>query len=262
MSGRGVGTGPLLRVLSAVGIAVTLLPLVALLLRAPWAQMPTLLADAGVVSALRLSVVTSAGAVAIAVVLGVPVAWLLARTEFAGRGVLRSLVVLPMVLPPVVAGMALLAAFGRAGLLGGALGALGVSLPFTAVGTTLAQAFVSAPFLIVAVEAGFAGLDRGLEDAAATLGAPRRMIWRDLIVPAIRPSLLAGVALCWARALGEFGATITFAGSLGGRTETLPLAAYRELQTDPQGAVAVGVVLLVVSITLLIALRARLVITR
>ena len=262
MRSGGAPTGPALRVLAVLGLAFTLLPVVALLLRAPWDSMVELLGEGAVVAALRLSIVTSTAAVAISILFGVPVAWVLARVEFPGRSILRSLVLLPMVLPPVVAGIGLLAAFGRVGLLGRPLELIGITLPFTAAGSAVAQAFVSAPFLVIAVEAAFASADRGLEDAAATLGAPPRMIWRDVILPSVRPSLLAGVALCWARALGEFGATITFAGSLRGRTETLPLAAYRELQTDPAGAVAVGVLLLIVSLTLLVSLRARLVITR
>ena len=259
---RGVGTGPLLRTLAIAGFVLLLLPLVALLWRVPWTDMAELLGDPDVQAALRLSLVTSAAAVVLALVGGLPMAWVLARTRFPGRNLLRTLVLLPMVLPPVVAGIALLAAFGRAGLLGGVLEWFGVSLSFTAAATALAQAFVAAPFLIIAVEAAFAGLDRGMEDAAATLGASRWAIWRDIVLPHIRPSLLAGIALCWARAIGECGATITFAGSLRGRTETLPLLAYRLLQTDPAAAVGVGVVLLVVSVLLLVSLRARLVIVR
>lgn len=251
-----------MRLLAIVGLAFTVLPLLALLLRAPWSSMTTVLKDPAILAATKLSLVTSAGAVAISLVAGVPVAWVLARTSFPGQRVVRSIVLLPMVLPPVVAGIALLAALGRSGIVGSWLAGAGIVLPFTAAGTTVAQAFVAAPFLIVAVEAAFATLDRRLEDAALGLGASRWLVWRDIILPAVRPSLVAGIALCWARALGEFGATITFAGSLRGRTETLPLAAYRELQTDPQGAVAVGVVLMLLSVALLISLRARIVIVR
>ena len=262
MRATGVETGPLLRVLAAVGLLLTVGPLVALLLRAPWSSMATVVTDRHILSAARLSLVTSAMAVGGSAVVGIPLAWLLARTSFPGRRLLRALVLLPMVLPPVVAGIALLAALGRSGPVGGWLAQFGIVLPFTLAGTALAQAFVAAPFLIAAAEAGFTASDRGLEDAAIGLGASRWMVWRSVILPAVYPSLLAGLALCWARALGEFGATITFAGSLRGRTETLPLAAYRELQTDPQGAVAVGVVLLVVSLAVLLSLRGRLVSVR
>lgn len=254
----GLATGPVLLMLATAGLLLFLLPLLALAVRAPWTQLPRLLAGAAALTALRLSLLTSAAAVAGSLLVGLPLAWVLARVEFRGRALLRSLVLLPMVLPPVVAGIALLAAFGRAGLLGSLLARVGISLPFTAAGTALAQAFVAAPFLVVALESGFAGVDRRLEDAAASLGGSRWLIWRTVVLPAVRPSLLAGVALCWARALGEFGATITFAGSLRGRTETLPLAVYRQLQVDPSGAVAVSVLLLAVSLVLIVGLRARL----
>ncbi len=258
MTGRGLSTGRLLAGLAALGVALCLVPLVALVARTPWVALPGLVRDTGAATALRLSLVTSTAAVAASLAVGLPLAWVLARVEFPGRSLLRSLVLLPMVLPPVVAGVGLLAAFGRTGLLGGPLAAVGVSLPFTAAGTTLAQAFVAAPFLVLALEAGFASVDRRLEDAAQTLGASRWTVWRTVILPAVRPALLAGVALCWARALGEFGATVTFAGSLRGRTETLPLAVYRQLQVDPSGAVALSVLLLAVSLALIVGLRARL----
>ena len=259
MNSRGVRTGPLLAVLAAVGLALTIGPLAALVARAPWSRMLATASDPAIAAAARLSVATSLAAVVLSALVGIPLAWVLARVEFRGRRLVRALVLLPMVLPPVVAGIALLTALGRTGVLGPLLERAGIALPFTAAGTTLAQAFVAAPFLIAAAEAGFAGTDRGLEDAALGLGASRWLVWRTIILPAVRPSLLAGLALCWARALGEFGATITFAGSLRGRTETLPLAAYRELQTDPAGAVAVGVVLLAISLAVLLSLRGRIV---
>lgn len=258
MNAAGVRTGRLLPGLAVAGLLVFVLPLGALLARTPWRDVPRLLGQPAVISALRLSVLTSAAAVGLSLLVGVPLAWVLARVAFPGRTIVRALVTLPMVLPPVVAGVALLATFGRQGMLGAALQAVGVELAFSAAGSALAQAFVAAPFLVVATEAGFASADRRLEDAAVSLGASRWLTWRTIVLPAVRPALLAGVALCWARALGEFGATITFAGNLRGRTQTLPLAVYEQLHTDPDAAIAVSVVLLTVSLALLVGLRGRL----
>ncbi|HUH06423.1 MAG TPA: ABC transporter permease [Egibacteraceae bacterium] len=259
--GGGLATGWLLWTLAAGGLAVLGFPLAALVARVRWAQAPRLLTEPAAIEALRLSLVTSGAAVAGALVLGVPLAWILARARLPGRGLLQALVLLPMVLPPVVAGVGLLAAFGRSGALGAALQALGIRLPFTTAGAALAQAVVAAPFLIISAQAGFASSDRGVEDAAATLGASRWLIWRAVTLPAVAPSLLGGIALCWARALGEFGATITFAGSLRGRTQTLPLAVHELLQTDPDAAFAVSALLLAVSLVLIVPLGARLVVS-
>jgi len=210
-------------------------------------------------TALRLSLECSAAAVALSLVLGVPLAWMLARVPFPGRPLVRALVTLPMVLPPVVGGVALLLAFGRRGFVGEALERVtGVTLPFTTAGAVLAEAFVAMPFLVVAVEAGIRQVDRRYEDAAATLGAgPWTRFWR-VTLPLVAPSLGAGAALCWARALGEFGATITFAGNFPGRTQTMPLAVYIALETNPDGAVALSLILLVVSLVVLVGLRHRL----
>jgi molybdate transport system permease protein len=209
-------------------------------------------------TALRLSLECSVAAVALSVVLGVPLAWMLARVRFPGQPLVRALVTLPMVLPPVVGGVALLLAFGRRGFVGQALERLtGVTLPFTTAGAVLAEAFVAMPFLVVAVEAGIRQVDRRYEEAAATLGAgPWTRFWR-VTLPLIAPSLGAGAALCWARALGEFGATITFAGNFPGRTQTMPLAVYIALETNPDGAVALSLILLAVSLVVLVGLRHR-----
>ncbi len=244
--------------LATAGVALMVLPLAGLLQRAPWSTIGSELASTDARQALGVSLVCSLGALAVSVTLGVPLAWVLARVEFPGRALLRALVLLPMVLPPVVGGVALLSAFGRRGLLGGYLGTLpGFPLPFTLQGVILAQAFVAMPFLVVATEAGLRQLDRRHEEAAATLGAPPWLRFRTVTVPLIAPSLAAGAALCWARALGEFGATITFAGNLPGRTRTLPTAIYAGLQTRPEGAVALSLVLLAVSLAVLVALRGR-----
>jgi molybdate transport system permease protein len=241
-----------------VGAAFLLLPLLALLVRAPWGRLGDLLADANVVEALRLSLVCATSATAISLVLGVPLAWVLARVQAPGISLLRALVTLPLVLPPVVGGVALLLAFGRQGVLGRLLETwTGITLPFTTAGVVVAETFVAMPFLVVTVEGAFRAADRGFEEAAATLGASRLGVFRRVTLPLVGPSLAAGAVLCWARALGEFGATITFAGSFPGRTQTMPLAVYLALESDPDAAIALSLVLLVVSVVILAALRDR-----
>lgn len=247
-----------LAVLVTGALALLLLPLLGLLASTPWTELPGLLAGERVLAALRLSAITSLASLALSTVLGVPLAWLLARTVFPGKRLLRALCVLPMVLPPVVGGAALLLAFGRRGVIGAPLERLtGVTLPFTTAGVVVAATFVAMPFLIITVEAGFRAVDRRYEDAAATLGASRWTVFRRVTLPLITPSLAAGMALAWARALGEFGATITFAGNLPGRTQTMPLAVYLELERDPEAAIVLSLVLLVISVAVLVALRDR-----
>jgi molybdate transport system permease protein len=239
-------------------IALLVLPLVGLLARTPWARLGELISDTTVLSALRLSLVTSVAALAVSTVLGVPLAWLLARRDFPAKALLRAVCVLPMVLPPVVGGVALLLAFGRRGLVGQPLDQLtGITLPFSTAGVVLAETFVAMPFLIVTVEAGLRSMDRRYEDVASTLGASRWLSFRRVTLPLLRPSLSAGMALCWARALGEFGATITFAGNLPGRTQTMPLAVYLQLERDVDSAILLSLILLAVSVVVLMALRGR-----
>jgi molybdate transport system permease protein len=243
---------------AACGVAFLLVPLAGLLERTPWRSLPRDLADPAVLTALRLSLVCSLGAVALSLVVGLPLAFLLARVAFPGRDLVRALTTLPMVLPPVVGGVALLLAFGRRGLAGMWLDrAFGITLPFTTGGAVLAEAFVAMPFLVVTVEAGLRSMDRRFEDAAATLGGGRWLVFRRVTLPLIAPSLGAGAALCWARALGEFGATITFAGNLPGTTQTMPLAVYLALETDTDAAIALSLVLLAVSVAVLAAMRDR-----
>lgn len=260
-AGSGIGaTTPWLFMPFAAGAALfIILPLVGLLQQTPWRAIGADLTAPAVLDALRLSLVCSFGATALAAVLGVPLAWVLARMEFPGRSVLRALTTLPMVLPPVVGGVALLLAFGRQGILGRVLDSLfGVTLPFTTAGAILAETFVALPFFVFAVEAGLRSMDRRYEEAAATLGAGRwTVLWR-VTLPLVAPSLAAGAILCWARALGEFGATITFAGNLPGTTQTMPLAVYVALETQPEGAIALSLILLAISLGVLIALRHRL----
>jgi molybdate transport system permease protein len=195
---------------------------------------------------------------AIALVVGVPLAWVLARVAFPGRALVRGLVVLPLVLPPVVGGAALLFALGRRGLIGGPVyDATGLLLPFSIWGVILASTFVAMPFLVITVEAALRNLDARYEAAAATLGAGRWTIMRRVTLPMIAPSLAAGLVLTWARALGEFGATITFAGNFPGRTQTMPLAVYLALETNPQEAIVLALVLTAISFAVLVALRER-----
>ena len=246
-------------VLAAIAIAVFLVaPLLGLLERAPWRDLPDLLTDPEVRTALRLSLVCSLSATALSVVFGVPLAWLLARGRFPGQALVRALVLIPMVLPPVVGGVALLLAFGRSGLVGQWLDRwLGVRLPFTTPGVVLAETFVAMPFLVITVEAALRTLDPRFEEAGATLGAGRWTVFRRVTLPMIGPSLIAGAALTWARALGEFGATITFAGNFEGRTQTMPLAVFLALETDPPAAIALSLVLLAVSVTVLALVGSR-----
>ena len=197
-------------------------------------------------------------ATALSVVFGVPLAWMLARVDFRGRPLVRALVLLPLVVPPVVGGVALLYAFGRSGLVGEHLyDWFGIQLTFSTSGAVLAETFVAMPFLVITVEAGLRSMDTRYEDAAATLGAGRWTTFRRVTLPFLMPSLVAGAALAWARALGEFGATITFAGNIQGRTQTTPLAVYLALETRPEGAIALSLVLLAVSIVVLVMLRDR-----
>jgi molybdate transport system permease protein len=235
-----------------------LLPLAGLLWRAPWRGLASDLSSPQARTALRLSLETSLLATALAMVFGVPLAWVLARMEFPGRRLLRALTVLPMVLPPVVGGVALLFAFGRRGLVGQYLDRwFGITLPFTTNAAVLAATFVAMPFLVITAEAAFRSLDQRYEDAARTLGAGRWTVFRRVTLPLCGPALAAGAVLCWARALGEFGATITFAGNYPGTTQTMPLAVYLALETRPELAITLSLVLLVVSLAVLVGLRDR-----
>lgn len=244
--------------LAAVGVAFIVLPLVALLQRTPWGDLGRLLGDPVVTDALRLSLVSALVATVLSLLVGVPLAWVLARTDFPGRAVVRALVTLPMVLPPVVGGAALLFAFGRRGLLGEPIyDGTGFLLPFSLWGVIAANTFVAMPFLVITVEAGLRSADQRYEDAAATLGASRWTVFRRITVPNAMPAVLAGAVLCWARALGEFGATVTFAGNLQGRTQTMPLAVFLALESDRDAAIALSLVLIAVSLAVLIPLRDR-----
>jgi molybdate transport system permease protein len=261
-SGRRLGQGraPIaLLAPSLIGLAFLTLPVIGLLVRTPWRSLSSEISGTDTWTALRLSLECATAATGVSLVLGVPLAWLLARTRLPGRGLARALVAVPLVLPPVVGGMALLLVFGREGILGGTLDRwFGITLPFTTAGVIMAETFVALPFLVISVEAALHGFDPALEEAAATSGADRWQIFRWITLPNLLPAIAAGAVLSWARALGEFGATITFAGDFPGTTQTMPLAVYLAFQTDPQSAIVLSLVLLAVSITLLALLRDRL----
>ncbi len=243
---------------AAVAVAFFLLPLLGLLRRVEWSSLLDDLSSPDARSAIRLSLVCSLSATGLSVLFGLPLAWVLARVPFRGRSFVRGLVLLPLVLPPVVGGVALLSAFSRRGLVGSWLyDWFGVQLTFTTAGAILAETFVALPFFVITVEAGLRSTDRRYEDAATTLGAGGGGAFRRVTLPLVAPSVVAGAVLAWARALGEFGATITFAGNIVGRTQTLPLAVYLQLESRPEAAVALSLVLLVVSLTVIVALRDR-----
>ncbi len=239
-----------------IGLALFALPVLGLLGRAPWRRLATLLGSDLALEALRLSAISSVSAAVISLLLGVPVAWTLCRYDFPGRSLLRGLVLLPMVLPPVVGGAALLFALGRRGLVGSLLyESTGLVLPFSTGGVILAGVFVAMPLMVLTVEGGLRSLDRRFERAAETLGAGRWTVLRRVTIPMIAPSVVAGLALTWARALGEFGATLTFAGNLQGRTQTLPLAVFVALESDRDTALALSLVMVIVSLAVIVALR-------
>lgn len=247
--------GIVVGVLAGVFLLFLAVPLAALLIREPPGMLWTALFQPDVLQALQLSLVTTTLATLLAVLFGLPMAYLLARTRFPGRRVVETLVTLPTVLPPVVAGVALLITFGRVGLLGHTLSALGITLPFTTAAVVMAQVFVSAPFFINSAKAGLEQLDRRYEQAAYTLRATPFYTFRRVVLPLIRPALLSGIGLTWARALGEFGATITFAGNFPGITQTMPIAVYIAAESDLDTSIALAVVLLVVSFAVLLVLR-------
>ncbi len=247
-------------VLAAATLALGffVLPLAGLLQRADW---PNLLTDLGTDEAreaLQLSLTSSLSATALAVLFGTPLAWALARIDLPGRSLVRGIVLLPMVLPPVVGGVALLSAFSRSSPVGSFLyDVFGIQFTFHPSGVVLAETFVALPFFVITVEAALRNVDQRYEQVAAGLGASRFTVFRRVTLPLVAPSMVAGAVLAWARALGEFGATITFAGNIVGQTRTLPLAVYLQLEGDRDGAIALSLVLLVVSLAVLVGLRDR-----
>jgi len=253
------GRAPVALILPAVAAVVLLVvPPLAIAVRAPWSSLPEHLTSPAALTALRLTLETTLATTAICLFVGVPLAWILARVTFVGRRLLRALVTLPLVLPPVVGGVALLLAFGSNGVLGRYLDqAFGITLPFTTAGVVVAQTFVALPFLVISCEGAFRASDARYDDAAATLGASRWVTFRRVTVPLALPGIVSGAVLCWARALGEFGATITFNGSFPGTTRTMPSFIYYQLQTDLDSAIALSLLMIVVSVAILVLLRER-----
>ncbi|UPK74145.1 ABC transporter permease [Nocardioidaceae bacterium SCSIO 66511] len=254
-----LGRAPaVLVVLSGLALVVLLLPVVALLVRTPWTQLVERLGTQEILDALRLSLVSATVAAALCLVLGVPLAWLLARVEFRGRPLVRAFVTVPLVLPPVVGGIALLMAFGRRGVVGQPMyEAFGITIPFTLTAVVLAQTFVALPFLVISVEGALRSADRRYDEVAATLGAGRWSTFRTVTLPLAAPGLISGAVLAWARALGEFGATITFAGNFPGTTRTMPLQIYTARQADEGAALVLSAILLAISVLVLASLRER-----
>ena len=243
---------------AVIGVLFLALPLAGLLLRTPWSQLGRQLTAPGVGEALRLSLGSATLATGLSLLLGVPLAWVLARSRVRGRTVLRALVTVPLVLPPVVGGVALFLVLGRQGIVGAWLDdAFGLTIPFTTTAVVIAETFVAMPFLVISVEGALRAADARFEDVAATLGAGRWTTFRRVTLPLVAPGIAAGAVLCWARALGEFGATITFAGNFPGTTQTMPLAVYLALQRDPDAAIVLSVLLLGVSLATLLLLRDR-----
>ncbi|MGH2403343.1 MAG: ABC transporter permease [bacterium] len=239
----------------AIFLALLVLPVASLLLRVPPGALIERLRSPLVMQALWLSLLTSLTSSLLVMGFGIPVAYLLATRTFAGKRALETLIDLPMVLPPTVAGVGLLLAFGRVGLIGRVLAPLGITIPFSTAAVVLAQAFVAGPFFVNAARAGFEAVEPQYLRAAATLRSSAAYTFLRVVLPLSFPALIAGAAMTWARALGEFGATITFAGNLPGVTQTMPLAVYIALQSDVEAAVALSVILLVFSFVLLLILR-------
>lgn len=256
---RRAGRAPLPLLIPAVlGLLFLFGPFVALLIRSPWERLGALVTSQVVLQALWLSLRTATAATAICLVLGVPLSWLLARTEFPGKDLVRAIITMPLVMPPVVGGVALLSLLGRRGLLGQHLDAwFGIAIPFTTGAVVVAEAFVALPFLVLSVDGALRTADVRYEQAAAVLGAPRWYVFRRVTLPLVGPSVVAGGVLCFARALGEFGATITFAGNFPGTTQTMPLAIYLAMQNDPDTALALSLVLIAVALAALVGLRSR-----
>lgn len=244
--------------IAVVGGLFVVVPLAAMALRVDWPRFIPLVTSESAQAALLLSLRTSLTATALCIVFGVPMALVLARTSFRGQQVLRSLVLLPLVLPPVVGGIALLYTFGRRGLLGSSLDVLGIDIAFSTTAVVMSQAFVALPFLVLSLEGALRSVGTRYEAVGATLGAGRWTVLRRITLPLVLPALVSGSVLSFARALGEFGATLTFAGSLQGTTRTLPLEVYLQRETDPDAAVALSLILVLVAVAVVgVAHRVR-----
>lgn len=243
--------------LACCGLLFFVVPVVSLLAKMPWSRVGEIATSRGVWEALWISLVVSVSAVVISFVYGFPIAWIMTRYSQRWTRVVRIIVLVPMVLPPIVGGVALLSAFGINTPIGRVLGMAGIQLPFTTMGAVMAATFVSSPFMILTLESGMRGLDERLEHAAEVLGASRWMVIRTIILPGLGPAIVGGAALTWARALGEFGATIAFAGNRPGYTQTLPLAIYQALQSDMDRALLISAELILITVGLMIFVRSR-----
>ncbi len=240
-------------------VALLMVPLVGLMVRVPWSRVNALFSDDSALQAVRISVQTSLIATFVCVLLGVPLAWVMAQHSSSFWTFARAIVTVPIILPPVVGGIALLAALGRRGVFGQWLyDWFGISLPFTQSAVVLAQVFVAMPFLVLTVESAFRQMDKGVIDAARVMGYSPLQTFLLVALPVSRPAIIAGVVLAWARAVGEFGASISFAGSLSGRTQTVPMAVYSLLDRDWELAMLLSVLMMLLAVVLIIALRKRL----
>lgn len=254
---RPVGTPKWLFFPALVGILAVGLPIAGLAAAVPWGRFAALITSSSSLTALRLSLQTAATATVVVVALGVPMAILLARLDGAWLRPVRAVVLVPLVLPPVVGGLALLYTFGRTGIVGERLSVLGIDVAFSTTAVVMAQVFVSLPFMVLSLEGALRGMDTRFEDVAATLGARPGRVLRRVTLPMVLPGLASGVVLAFARSLGEFGATITFAGSLQGRTRTLPLEIYLQRVDDPDAAVALSMLLIAVAVVVVVAVHGR-----
>jgi molybdate transport system permease protein len=257
---RATGVRPPLLVVppAVLGVLFLALPTIAVLVRTPWRHLGAIYRNQGVWTALRISIESSLEATALSVVIGVPLAWALARLRLPGLGVVRAIVTIPLVLPPVIGGVALFAALGRNGILGRPIHTvLGSDLPFSFPAIVLAQTFVAMPFLVITVEGAFRIADRGVEEAAATLGASRSRIFLRVTLPLVLPAVALGSMLCWARSLGEFGATLLVGGNVRGTTQTLPTLVLSVFNNDPAAAPALALPLIAVAVLVLGTMRDR-----
>ncbi|GAB3043459.1 ABC transporter permease [Parafrigoribacterium mesophilum] len=244
--------------LGIVGLAILILPLLGLFTRVDWRTVPAAITSPEALSALRLSLETGATATALCLLVGIPLAVLIARSGPRVGGLLRALSTLPLVLPPLVGGVALLYLLGRNGLVGSSLAVLGIRIPFTTAAVVIAQTFVALPFLVISVEGALRTSGTRFEAVAATLGARRWTVFRRVTLPLVFPGVIAGTVLCFARALGEFGATALFAGNAPGITRTMPLAIYTAFNgagVSQNSAIALALLLVVVAIVILLLLR-------
>jgi molybdate transport system permease protein len=251
-------TAKSLMAIAIFAVAVIAIPIIGLFVRVPWTRMGELWSNDTATSALVITLQTSLLATAFCILLGVPLAWAMSNTSEKARAIMRAIVTVPVVLPPVVGGIALLSAVGRKGVFAGFLSSVGISLPFTQTAVVLSQLFVAMPFLVLAVESQFRTMDRGVIDAARVMGFGPFRTFIQVVLPMTKSSVIAGAILAWARAVGEFGASITFAGSMKAKTQTLPMAVYELLERDWELAMGLSVVMVLFAVAIIFGLRSQL----